>query len=299
MIRRGQGHNETTVGAMINPVNGHRGMLKKKGIVPRDHMKENRAALKESQIKNYEAQIDKRRQQEPHDLYKMSQFQNVPSRVFEGSTKEPYKHLDGGFLRRGKDQARQEELMMEAKMTRAQMEMKLREESTASNIEPPSPRKPALHNELTKCASKRDVNFIKQNRVESVMNFGHQAKSQGNNNVNNKTASLARHEEFGRVPTYLEDRKQQWAEEAEWKRANAPDPNCPKGMVCMPENERVETLSVLQASLKEALNQLQAMPFVVETVSLRRRKDALESKIKEIESAIGLFSRQKVYVAMN
>jgi len=295
MIRRGQGHNETTVGGMINPVDGHRGMLKKKGIAPRDHMKENRRALKESQIKNFESQLDKRRAQEPEDLYKLSQFTNVPSRVFEGSSKEPHKKLDGGFLRRGKDQQRKEELMMEAKMTRAQMEIKLRSESSAQNIDPPSPRKPSLVTEVARCAGKRDVDFIKQNRVESVMNFGHQNKT----NVDHKTASKARHEEYGKVPAYLEDRKQQWADEAEWRRSNAPDPNCPKGMVCMPESERVETLQVLQGSLKEAMNQLQSMPFVVETVSLRRKKDALETKIKEIESAIGLFSRQKVYVAMN
>jgi len=39
------------------------------------------------------------------------------------------------------------------------------------------------------------------------------------------------------------------------------------------------------------------MPFVVETPSLRRKQEALESKLREIEHALSIFMKPKVYVA--
>ena len=47
---------------------------------------------------------------------------------------------------------------------------------------------------------------------------------------------------------------------------------------------------------REALKQLQHMPFIVETPSAQRKKLALEDKLKEIEDAVALFSRTKVFV---
>lgn len=292
MIRKGQGHNQTSVGDMINPVNGHRGMLKKKGIVPRDHMKENRKALREFQQLNRDILAEK--EPESENLYKLSQFQNVASRVYQEPTKEPYRQSDGQFLRKGKDLSRQEEIMTEARIRRAKMERALREDSEANSDSPPSPRKAPVYKEVQQCAPKSNKNFIRQNKVESVMNFNNR-KSESS--LSQKTASLPRHDEYGRVPAYLEDRKAQWREEEEYRRANAPDPNCPKGMTVMPESERLETLEVLQNSRAEAMKQLSALPFVVETPSLRRKHESLEAKIKEIDSAIALFSRQKVYIS--
>jgi hypothetical protein len=39
------------------------------------------------------------------------------------------------------------------------------------------------------------------------------------------------------------------------------------------------------------------MPFVVETPSQRKKQEALEAKLREIDNAIGIFSKEKVYVA--
>jgi len=108
----------------------------------------------------------------------------------------------------------------------------------------------------------------------------------------------AHHREYGRVPEYLEERKQQWEDEAAERRRRAPDPSCPPGMMVMPEEERVATLETLMKSKKECMSQLERMPFVIETPSMKRKQDALESKMKEIENAIGIFSKKKVYVAI-
>ena len=105
------------------------------------------------------------------------------------------------------------------------------------------------------------------------------------------------HENFGRVPKYLRNRKEQAQREKEAEAARAPDPNCPKGMKLMPEEERVQTLEVLQNSREEAINQLAKMPFVLETPSAKRKHAELEMKLKEIEAALSLFNKQKVYIA--
>lgn len=60
---------------------------------------------------------------------------------------------------------------------------------------------------------------------------------------------------------------------------------------------RQDTLEILHTSKVEALKQLQALPFVIETPSLKRRQQSLEDKLREIEKAIILFSKPKVYIA--
>lgn len=41
---------------------------------------------------------------------------------------------------------------------------------------------------------------------------------------------------------------------------------------------------------------LQALPFVVETLSQRRNKAALDARLKEIEEALDVFSQPRVLV---
>ena len=65
----------------------------------------------------------------------------------------------------------------------------------------------------------------------------------------------------------------------------------------MPEHERLHTLGVLTQSREEALNQLQRLPFVIETPSMKRKQETLETKLREIDRAMSIFSKDKVYVA--
>ena len=81
MQQRGANYNKgSSISGLINPVNGLRGLQQKKGVQPKDHMKENRKQLRDAQVKHvydrYEAEA------EPKELYKLAQFQNVPSRAF-------------------------------------------------------------------------------------------------------------------------------------------------------------------------------------------------------------------------
>lgn len=64
----------------------------------------------------------------------------------------------------------------------------------------------------------------------------------------------------------------------------------------MPEAERLETLQALQASREEAKAAMQRLPLLIETLGQKKRKEALDNKMKELEDAIKIFTRPKVYV---
>lgn len=68
------------------------------------------------------------------------------------------------------------------------------------------------------------------------------------------------------------------------------------GMRVLPEEERLETLAILERNRKEVERALQAMPIVIETPSQVRRRDELEKRLREIEDAYKVFSRPKVLV---
>jgi len=78
---------------------------------------------------------------------------------------------------------------------------------------------------------------------------------------------------------------------------NRPDEDCPTGMQLMPDHERLETLQILQTSLDDAKNTLFRMPLTVQTITATKKKNALEAKLREIEDAMKIFSRPKVYIA--
>ena len=65
----------------------------------------------------------------------------------------------------------------------------------------------------------------------------------------------------------------------------------------MPEEERLDTLRVLQESLAETSKLIARLPLKIETMGQIRRKTELEAKVKELEDAIEIFSRDTVYIA--
>ena len=70
----------------------------------------------------------------------------------------------------------------------------------------------------------------------------------------------------------------------------------PEGMRLMPEAERLETLAILDANRREVEQEIQALPFVIETPSAIKHKARLEKRLEEIAEARRIFSRPKVLV---
>jgi hypothetical protein len=107
----------------------------------------------------------------------------------------------------------------------------------------------------------------------------------------------ARHQEYGQVPRYITKRRAENAAREQERRAAMPDPECPPGTVRMPEEERIAMLEALQKSAEQVKLQIHRLPLRIETIGQRRRKDALDEKAKEVEEAIAIFSKEKVFVA--
>lgn len=233
-------HQKDTIGAFLNPENGYRGHLVKQGITPKNHMKENLREIRATQQKLREKREEDEREVKP--LYKLPQFQNVAPKLYDEKENSAQRRAsfdsNREFLTRGQSEARRDELARAKKSIRKQLEDKLEEERLA-NEKPNTPRKAPVPRsyETAELAPPSNKNFIQHNRIEAVANIPQRRSS-----VDSREP--ARHEEFGRVPHYLEERKAQWAEEEEEMRRRRPDPDCPPGMRLMPESERLQTLEV-------------------------------------------------------
>ena len=292
-------HQQSQVAQFLNPSAGYRGQLRAKGIQPKNHLKENYLALKFRQAKVREQQAVGG--PSTRDLYKLEQFRDVPSRVYEVSqgpedelnTSLTSSRSESNYVQKGAGERRRAELAEKAKEARVVIKEQM-EDARWVNDRPSTPKKGATPKaqELGVFAPRSHANFLRENRRAADKLAPPDTKTVRQKKFEN----AAKHDNFGRVPEYIEQRKAKIAAEKEEIRKRLPDPNCPPGMKLMPDEERRGTLEVLLKSRTEALKQLQHMPFIVETPSAQRKKLALEDKLKEIEDAVALFSRTKVFV---
>lgn len=104
-----------------------------------------------------------------------------------------------------------------------------------------------------------------------------------------------RPQDYGRVPDYLGERKQELAEEKLYMEQLVAKPDLPRGWQEMPNETRKEILHKLQEAFAKKSVQLQRMPLVCEGIGRQRAKAELEAEIHECERSIATFS-QKVYI---
>ena len=327
-------HGRAQIADFISPDNGFRGTQKRMGVQPKDFMKENRATIRSAQLRNREEREEAARM--PKELYKLQQFRDIKPRYGQQQQQQPpnssrsqrqqhgdndenddnydggfdednygqsasnsaggyndYSTSGGAFVRKGDSAKRREELMRMRHESRKELEAKMEDARWIAN-RPSTPRKAPTPKatEVAALAPRTGADFISRNRAKALTLVPPPPRR-----TTDKEPEL--HEDFGKVPDYLEERKAKWAEEKEEMKKRMPDPSCPRGMTLMPEEERVSTLEVLKASKEEAMKQLAKMPFVIETPSLKKRHGELEAKLREIESAIALFSKTKVFIALD
>ena len=307
---RGRKQSGSAVADYLMPTDGLRGAQKRAGITPKNHMMENRMALRFAQEKaRDERELAARG---GGDLYKLEQFRHVQSRVYDAAPQSPRRSARGeqgdantedgsqatqqkeNFLQRGAAAKRMQEMKGKSADARRVIKEQINEARYVAN-RPSTPKKGETpkHDEYGVFKPRSNANWISENRQAAEEMKAPTTMTRREQSVQDGAV----HENFGRVPKYLRNRKEQAQREKEAEAARAPDPNCPKGMKLMPEEERVQTLEVLQNSREEAINQLAKMPFVLETPSAKRKHSELEMKLKEIEAALSLFNKQKVYIA--
>jgi hypothetical protein len=74
--------NGIAVGGILHPVNGYRGELERRGVVPTDHAKRNVAAMREKQ-KEIQARRELEEAAAKTEAFKLKKFTGVESRVKE------------------------------------------------------------------------------------------------------------------------------------------------------------------------------------------------------------------------
>uniref|UniRef100_A0A914VXU2 Enkurin domain-containing protein n=1 Tax=Plectus sambesii TaxID=2011161 RepID=A0A914VXU2_9BILA len=99
---------------------------------------------------------------------------------------------------------------------------------------------------------------------------------------------------YGHIPKYLADRKMQW--EREQMRAGARDTECPPGHTLLSKEEQRKTLDMLKATEQEIMTKVNKMPVRGDTPFLIRKSSEYERQLREIEEAIKIFSKPKVFV---
>lgn len=97
-------------------------------------------------------------------------------------------------------------------------------------------------------------------------------------------------------PAYLQKMKADRVEQQHQAEIQRNAPQIPSGYRQMPENERVETVEALQKKREELEKAFQRLPFVIETDNQRRRQKTILDKIEETDKAIKTFSNPLVLV---
>jgi len=266
--------------------------MQQQGKTPRNHALDNRIALRQQQKENRERLAEAQESARPVAI-KSKLYRDIKSKIVsEGmNTHSPsasprHTHLSEGcadaserdagrFLRKGTLDGRLQQ--HQAKVSSPRLSPRK------------EPVKAAVPRGRAHLAPRSNTDFIISNRTEAA----HLSPPK----TNQQHDPGRKHGEFGTVPVYLRERKEQWADKEKKRIANQPDPNCPPGMKLMPEDERIETLRILGESEKEAHAALFKLPLRATNPSAVKRREAIEAKIREIEAAKKVFSKENVYIA--
>lgn len=145
---------------------------------------------------------------------------------------------------------------------------------------PPTERKAALPRERPKLKPREVTNFVDKNKHFKTRTPVEQPETP------------SKHDDFGTVPGYLEQRKAQIKAEAAAKRKD----DCPPGMVKMDDAERVAMLLNLKAQHCTVKAELDKMPLQITTLKQKRKKIELEARLGDLEKSLVVFEKPVVYV---
>lgn len=189
------------------------------------------------------------------------------------------------FMRAGSGSRKKEEMKLNN-------QIQALEDREKMSIMLSAPRKPPVPSASVPATSreKQKKNYISQNSRAALTAKPSSKKE--------KKPQSTKHDEFGRVPSYIQERKRiQEEEEARRMLEEEKNKDAIPGMILMPESERLETLQILNETKEKIIKDLRNLPMICDTLGLKRKKTELEAKLQEIEDALVIFSRSKVYIA--
>lgn len=258
-----------------------RDKVRLKGGRPKDHASENVRKMRMQAKDRKETVALKEAKELEKKSFKLSQFKDVQSRAtaeaeLKGNAKEEkHEYRKAGT---GRNCAGSHNIPLEEAVHVPKIKSKPRVPSKQETLSQPAPTRP-------------QHNFVNKNFTQAVKN-----------ETPNRQAVPARKKSLpgggharGEVPNYLKNRK----EALEKERRDAMDrydPACPDGMIAMPDDERVGALDLLQQNKCELTKQLGKLSFARSHKTDRQQNEIYE-KLNEIDAAIDVFSKPKVYVS--
>ncbi|XP_074647842.1 enkurin domain-containing protein 1-like isoform X2 [Tubulanus polymorphus] len=146
----------------------------------------------------------------------------------------------------------------------------------------------------------RDTDFIKVNgRAAKFYDMKRAPSLTALDDLKKKHNDDERLYRRGIVPEYLIHRQKEMADEEQRRIDSIPDPTIPDGHKVMDEKERVESLELLRKNQEALITQLNMLPITSDTMRVKNKRLDLEAKLSELEEAIRIFSRPKVFVKID
>ncbi|XP_074607939.1 enkurin domain-containing protein 1-like [Acropora palmata] len=256
---------------------------------PKNFAKENVHRIKEMQKANREKQKESNSIEPVKAVYKPGKFDHVDSKVAQevkAPPAPPQRSNSASFLRAG---------------SRNGPPVKDR----PTSCEPVIPREIKLTVPKASIAKKHQPEVKNSNHVhENVRRAPSPLRPRPPSVIAAELLAAKRQESEkryrrGKVPKYLKNRQEQWKQDEARRIANTPDPSIPPGHTLMPREERLQTLASLEKNHEDLVTQLNALPVRVDTLRVKTKKSELEKKLVEIEDAIKIFSRPKVFVKLD
>lgn len=256
---------------------------------PKDHMRENIRRMRLIQKASKKREEDSK--QPVKALWKTSKFENVGSRVRDEMERpNPSRPQSANSFLRAHSRTGWTPVPRRP-ASACETEVRVRPEKLT----------------VPRAISAREIKF-ERNDVDFIKTNGMAARHVGMkrspsltalDDLKKKQDEEEKRYQRGQVPKYLVNRQRTWEREEQERIANTPDPDLPPGHKIMPKSEQRETLEKLKASQRTLLNQLSKLPVRTDTLRLRTQKNEYESKLAEVEEAIKIFSRPKVFVAID
>merc|ERR1719223_935718 len=170
-------------------------------------------------------------------------------------------------------------------------------------------KKPAVprHNEQPLLGLKTNKNFISQNAVDTIMtvprkpekNIVDTRKGQKFSlEPSGKTPVYVKKKNFGSIPNYIVERKNESAKAKEEYEAYMNEYFKKGALRSMTNEERDAILNGLKQNWDELHHKFQALSVITDTVPKRLKKENLENEMKLLEKDIELLQRhQLIYIA--
>jgi len=270
----------------------YRRQLEGKGIKPKNHHKQNlkhieavqKSAKQQQQQREVENKANKPKNRKYANIdskvkqtLKAKQSQSPPTSTAAKST---------NFIMRNRSQIQSQSALNTSAAKR-------------DRINPA--RKPAIPKRSELNISKAPVNKGKEEKDFVALNKTRTQemlkKSKSRLDKENKQRFVKK-KDYGKVPDYLRKYKLE-REELEHKKMEEEEARkIPDGMRQMSEQERCETLAILEENKRKIVDSIKHLPLVVETPSMIKYQRELNEKLKQVEQTIDLFQKPTVFVAL-